>query len=294
MRVESTESRIFFADSRSVVTAPVSPLRHAAVSPILRWAGSKKKLLPTLINALPAHIQTYREPFVGSGVLFLNVSAQGYVLSDINPHLVEAYEIIRQYPRAIWRMLSDLPTDTLFYYNVRSIPPETLNKMERAARFVYLNRFCFNGVYRTNRQGYFNVSRGEGDLFIPTQDAFSSFANKLKLAEVTVADFEEVVDGAGLDDFVYLDPPYAEENKRDRGEYGPNAFKVHDLERLVASMKRANRRGARILLSYSARFLDLRALQGWAVRDLSVMRNVAGFASDRRVAQEILVSNYKW
>jgi DNA adenine methylase len=284
-------------DSSIIQIAPVMQAlakEDLGSTPILRWAGSKKKLLPTLTQALPTKINAYREPFVGSGVLFLRTTAKNYVLSDINAQLIEMYEVVRQKPRAIWRLLRDLPTHESFYYDLRGVSPDCLNKTERAVRFLYLNRFCFNGVYRTNRIGHFNVSRGMGHLFIPTEDVFVSFANKLKTADVRVADFETIVDEATAGDLVYLDPPYAEEQKRDRGEYGPNAFKVNDLSRLITSIKRADKRGVRILLSYSARFLNLDALKGWAIRDIQVMRNVAGFASNRKIADEIIVSNYKW
>jgi DNA adenine methylase len=181
-----------------------------------------------------------------------------------------------------------------FYYQLRSVDPASLCALDRAVRFVYLNRFCFNGVYRTNREGRFNVARGQGHLFIPEFDLFSAFARKLANADLYCGDFERVVARSGRGDFLYLDPPYSLDGKRDRGEYGLGTFRDSDEERLADAVQGAADRGAKVLLSYSPSRRMLKRLAGWKVKKLKVARNVAGFASDRRVADEVLVSNYDW
>lgn len=264
------------------------------VEPLLRWAGSKKKLLPVLLAATPNDAQRYIEPFAGSAVLFLRLGAGNAILGDLNQSLIETYRIIQRCPRAVWErasMLSDSHDD---YYAIRAIPRDRLNAYERAAQFVYLNRYCFNGVYRTNRAGQFNVARGKGHLFMPDLEAFQAFAKRLRAAELRCSDFEEILSEAGRGDFVYLDPPYALGNKRDRGEYGCDAFREKDERRLIASLRAADRRGARILLSYSPAPTVLQGLKKWRRHDLTVARNVAGFTSARRFADEVLLSNYDW
>lgn len=117
-----------------------------AVEPLLRWAGSKKKLLPVLLAAAPEHAERYIEPFAGSAVLFLRLGAGNAILGDLNESLIETYRIVQRFPRAVWErasMLGDTPDD---YYAIRAVPREHLNAFERAAQFVYLNRYCFNGV----------------------------------------------------------------------------------------------------------------------------------------------------
>lgn len=283
-----------WTDGRSTAECPQTTSSNKLVSvlPILRWAGSKKKLLPVLEQSAPNEFGRYIEPFFGSGVLFLKLNVQEATVADINPNLIQAYEAVRTHPKAIWSRLNAMPTNEDFYYELRSQREADLGKFDRAARFIYLNRFCFNGVYRTNQQGQFNVSRGAGGLNIPVWDAFRNFSDRIKNVDLQCKDFETIVDGAKKGDFVYLDPPYAEKGKRDRGEYGPNTFKCADVARLIQSIKRADRRGAKVLLSYSAFHLDLAELRGWHVREISVMRNVAGFGQSRKRAQEILVSNY--
>ena len=184
--------------------------------------------------------------------------------------------------------------DQDYYYELRSLNPATLPKLDRAARFVYLNRFCFNGVYRTNRAGKFNVARGKGHLYIPDIEVFNGVARALRRADLHCGDFDAVVNKAESGDFLYLDPPYALGGKRDRGEYGMGSFRETDEGRLVDSIQRASARGVRVLLSYSPSPQVIENLPGWHVHELTVARNVAGFAGSRRRAEEILISNYRW
>jgi len=264
------------------------------ITPILRWAGSKKKLLPHLKAAAPKNFKTYIEPFVGSGVLFLQLNPTAAFLSDINGHLIQAYEMVRAKPRQLWELLISWPKSEGFYYDIRSCQASQLDECTRAARFLYLNRFCFNGVYRTNLNGNFNVSRGKGNLGIPEWEIFAAFAARIATVSLENCDFESSVNRAQKDDFIYLDPPYAELGKRDRGEYGAGTFRSADVSRLLESILRADKRGAKILLSYSADQIDQSIIKGWHVNELTVIRNVSGFAGTRRHAREVLISNYEW
>lgn len=262
--------------------------------PILRWAGSKKKLLPILEAAVPSTYDRYVEPFAGSAILYLRLPDTPALLGDINYDLVDAYETVRQHPKRVWSRAATMSTEPEFYYELRAQEPATLGKLDRAARFVYLNRFCFNGVYRTNRQGKFNVARGKGHLFIPELEVFSAFARKLAQATLICDDFETVLRQTTKGDFLYLDPPYSLEGKRDRGEYGLGTFRDYDEDRLLDAITAAADRNVKVLLSYSPSPRMLKRLRGWKVKRLNVARNVAGFISARRTAQEVLVSNYDW
>jgi DNA adenine methylase len=262
--------------------------------PILRWAGSKKKLLPVLTAATPSQFTRYAEPFVGSAVLFLELDAPKALLGDLNKDLIDAYMTIRDHPRAVWNRVIAMSHEPDFYYELRGLDAGSLKVLDRAARFVYLNRFCFNGVYRTNRQGHFNVPRGSGKLSIPDLATFMKFARTLKNAELVCGDFEALVKKTKKGDFLYLDPPYALGEKRDRGEYGAGSFREIDEVRLIESITAASKRGVKVLLSYSPSSFVTRQLKGWNVHNLTVNRSVAGFSGSRRNAEEILVSNYKW
>lgn len=262
--------------------------------PILRWAGSKKRLLPILRRATPAKFKRYVEPFVGSAVNFLELPKHDAVLADLNSEIIHAYEMVRRFPKAVWQRTAALPKTQAQYYKLRSLHPDTLGRFDRAVRFIYLNRFCFNGVYRTNREGHFNVSRGKGHLFVPPLERFLEFSERLQQCELVCEDFEKVVGLAKRGDYAYLDPPYAERGKRDRGEYGIGTFRENDEKRLVEVLKCADERGVKILLSYTNSPVINRELAGWHFKHIQVQRNVAGFTGARNKVSEVLVSNYRW
>lgn len=263
--------------------------------PILRWAGSKKRLLPVLLKAVPNDYTRYVEAFAGSAVLFLKINPPEALINDLNVDLIEMYEMVRKYPLALWKKASNMESTSDFYYNLRAQNPKKLRKKARAVRFIYLNRFCFNGVYRTNMKGMFNVPRGSGGLSIPNYEVFKEFAQRLRnKVKLSNDDFETVMEKVGRGDFVYLDPPYALSAHGYVGEYGCNSFREKDESRLVNSLLAADQRGAKILLSYSPSVFVRERLSSWFIKPISVLRSVAGFASSRRHAEEVLISNYKW
>src|SRR5262249_1939745 len=135
------------------------------------------------------------------------------------------------------------------YYEVRAIDPRKLSATKRAAQFVYLNRFSFNGVYRTNRKGIFNVPFGSKSGQLPTKDQLVAVSRFIARASFKRADFETAMKRAKQGDFIYLDPPYLKRG-RNRGEYGLHSFSTDDIDRLIKATKAASRRGATVLLSY--------------------------------------------
>lgn len=259
----------------------------------LRWAGSKRKLLPTLERLTPQKFKRYVEPFCGSLCLYVALKPDAALVGDINEELVNFYRMIAWRPKAIATAAHDLSDDEATYYELRSYDPRTLGAQERAVRFLYLNRFCFNGVYRTNRQGYFNVARGKHMGSIPPVQELIDFGRLMRRATVRQCDFQELVDAAKRDDFIYLDPPYAGRGVRDRGEYGVGAFKEEDLDRLAESLHRASARGVKVMLSY-ADLPEIRSrFRNWNSTTLEVARNVAGFASARSSVSELILRNYE-
>ncbi|MGF6609470.1 DNA adenine methylase [Paraburkholderia sp. WSM4175] len=263
-------------------------------TPIIRWAGSKRPILNVLQAAMPSKFRRYIEPFAGSGALYLSLAPCPAILGDVNSSLVATYRSVRAFPHAVWREINAMPTEPDYYYYLRNLDEATLSKRSQAARFIYLNRFCFNGVYRTNRAGRFNVPRGRGRLHIPSEEEFCAFARHLRHADLVQDDFEPVLQQARSGDFVYMDPPYSTSGKRDRGEYGRDSFRDRDLVRFIDATLAASDRGAKILISYSsssALHEPLRA-RGWNIRSLHVHRNVAGFCGHRGKAEELLVTNY--
>jgi DNA adenine methylase len=266
--------------------------RLTSVFPLLRWAGSKRKSLSRLASFWKPTYGRYVEPFAGSAALFFEVEPSRAVLGDINGGLIETYEVIRERPDEVHRAVAGLPRTEADYYRIRSQNPLRLSRLGRAVRFVYLNRLCFNGIYRTNTKGEFNVPYAHTRSGrIPGIEDFRRCALMLQRATLKCAEFGKILSQTGKDDFVYLDPPYALQERRVFRQYDKREFTVKDLERLAAHLVTIDRKGAAFILSYED-CAEARALfRPWHIETIMVRRNVAGFVGARRLATEVLVTN---
>ena len=177
-------------------------------SDLCTWAGSKRASVNMLLEATGELRGTYYEPFVGSACLFLALRPRRAILGDLNSDLIATYKEIVQDPVGVAAAVHRLPPPEANYYRLRAIPPATLTHLERAARFVYLNRYCFNGVYRINRQGIFNVPMGTHTGRIPSATEFEEVGKALIGARLVVRDFAKTIATVTAGDFVYLDPPF--------------------------------------------------------------------------------------
>jgi DNA adenine methylase len=262
--------------------------------PIFRWAGSKRKSLPLLITHIPPRFERYVEPFSGSACLFFALQPKRAILGDINEQLIETYDILRNHPGRVYAELSRMPVTKEFYYELRKRNPQELGKIHRSARFVYLNRFCFNGVFRTNRGGHFNVPMGKNTGGLPEKATFKQCALSLRAANLRSGDFEKCLADLKSGDFVYLDPPYAIAGSRWRGEYGYGSFKQTDMGRFVSCLDQIRKRGAHFMLSYAETPEIKSAIKGWKcnVIRVRVRRFVAGFRKHRKTVNELLIMNY--
>ena len=259
--------------------------------PVLRWAGSKLKLIPLLEEYWRPEFKTYIEPFAGSACLFFHLAPSRAILGDNNTELVEMYEVIRNDPSRLARRLAHIPRTSEAYYRWRAVRSQTLDAEGRALRFLFLNRHCFNGIFRTNGEGTFNVPFGTRLPEPLTADGIRACARLLKSAELVAGDFERSVQRARAGDFVYLDPPFAMSRKRNRREYGHASFSQSDIARLNDAMFGLDAIGAHFLVSYGD-CLEARELaRNWMNRKVRVRRHVAGFAGDRRNAYEWMISN---
>jgi DNA adenine methylase len=262
------------------------------VKPFLRWAGSKVQLLPEIKKYWNPQYQRYVEPFCGSACLFFSIRPPSALLSDLNGELICTLAQVQVAADVIVECLGRMKIDNESYYKIRAINPSQLSPNERAARFIYLNALCFNGLYRTNRAGQFNVPYGGAARKTPFDSAMLIEASRsLKSAVIECSDFERVVDQTSSGDFLYLDPPYATSSERIFSEYGKDLFVVKDLERLIDSVMCAEKRGVKFVLSYA----DVPEVQKltltWSSFRVSARRNIAGFAGARKRASEILITN---
>lgn len=263
------------------------------MKPLLRWAGSKRKLLPTLRSAFPKEFERYVEPFAGSACVFFAMEPAEAILGDINLELIETYEALQQNASQIARYLSSFICSEEAYYMMRSKRITKLSASYRAARFIYLNRFCFNGLYRTNTAGNFNVPYGgERSGTLPTIEQLKSISTVLKRAKLVRGSFENTLQQTKSGDFVYLDPPYAINSRRVFNEYSNVRFGVTELKSLRYQLMDLDSRGIPFLVSYGMSREAIELAAGYRVRHTSVQRQIAGFASNRRKSREIFITNY--
>jgi len=261
---------------------------------IIRWAGSKRQLLTKLSCYWPKDAKRYVEPFCGSACLFFHLEPPKAILGDLNSELISTYKALKRDPLLVCEYLKRLQKGRNAYYRIRAIAVDSLSEAEVAARFLYLNRYCFNGIYRTNRLGKFNVPYGrpksDNDF---EYESIQAAARILKRVSFVDADFQETLKRVEKGDFVYLDPPFAVSQRRVFAEYHPAAFSLNDLERLQDCLIKLDRKGIPFVISYADSREARLLLERWKYRRVRTRRYVAGFAAHRRNAYELLATNLK-
>jgi DNA adenine methylase len=270
--------------------------QHAAtkaIRPPLRWAGSKRKSIDALLSYIPPGVSHFIEPFSGSACISFAVAASRSVLGDINPRLIEFYAYLKKDPFTLYHLYSAIERSEQSYYDIR----RRFNMIEpgiaRAAYFLFLNRNCFNGIYRVNTRGDYNVPWGGANSGQPLQEhELVAASGALQETTITCADFEEVVRiNLSSDSFVYLDPPYAQNESRTFSEYYERSFITSDWTRLARLLDEIDRGGAKFLLSYAGDGATIEALRSWSRGHIEVTRNVGGFRASRRKHTEFVASN---
>ena len=271
--------------------APVSATQGCA--PFLRWAGSKRQLLPVLKTFWTKKHLRYVEPFAGSACLFFSIKPRRAILGDLNSELIATYIEVKYRIAEVLKELARLGSANKEKYEwLRAIDPSTLTAPTRAARFIYLNRFCFNGIYRTNLAGQFNVPySGVGCGNLPKEEVFRKCSQRLRKARFINTDFEGVLKQAVKGDLVYMDPPYAVRARRVFREYDPSTFTYEDTTRLRLWMERLDRAGIDFVVSYAESDEANLLKKNFSYRTVAVRRNIAGFASHRMCTNELLISN---
>jgi DNA adenine methylase len=232
--------------------------------PFIKWAGGKTRVAQHVLRRLPDKIGTYYEPLVGGGaILFALIRAERIeraVVADLNPELMNAWEVIKW---AVEDLIKELKSakykyDEATFLKIRGMDRKPsfakLSDMQRAARFIYLNRTCFNGLYRVNAEGHFNVPFGKyKDPVICDEKNLRAVAEALRKCEVLTVDFDKAMSGAGRGDAAYFDPPYLPISKTSNFTgYTVGGFTLEDHQRLAKTFARFAKKGVRVVLSNSA------------------------------------------
>jgi DNA adenine methylase len=265
------------------------------LSPFLKWPGGKRWFVCNHADLMPERYGTYIEPFLGAGSVFFHLRPPVALLGDINADLVNAYQSIKDDWEAVenslkYRQRRHLEDANGYYYSVRGRSPS--DSLERASRLIYLNRTCFNGIYRVNRQGQFNVPRGSKDKVVIETDCFRIMSDLLKGSELIAGDFESLVDRADYGDFLFCDPPYTvRHNYNGFRKYNEVLFSWSDQERLAAALSRAVERGAKVLCT-NANHRSVRSLYSTRVFTLKTVSRRSHISADslsRRGFEELII-----
>lgn len=262
------------------------------IVPFLKWAGGKRWLADELANRINCEGR-YIEPFLGGGAVFFGVQPERAILGDVNKDLTDTYRAIKGAWRKVLERLEhhQYAHSKEHYYAVRASVPE--DRLDRAARFIYLNRTCWNGLYRVNLFGQFNVPIGTKTAVLMDSDDFSSISRLLKGAEILCSDFEALIDRARNGDVIFADPPYTVRHKFNGFiKYNESLFSWHDQVRLRDSLIRARDRGANIFVT-NADHSSIRSLyeDHFHIESVERYSAISGRALTRGTYPELLITN---
>ena len=274
-----------------------APLTSPVAAPVIKWVGGKTRLLPELTQRLPATFGRYFEPFAGGAALFFRVAPLRAVLSDFNPDLVGLYTTVRRDVAGVIKQLERHRTlhSEAHYYDVRTRWNDReieWSTAERAATFIYLNKTCFNGLWRVNRAGAFNVPIGRyTDPPICVPDALQAAARVLVNADLRCGDYRDAVVDAVRGDFLYFDPPYDPLTPTSSfTSYTTNAFGPDQQHELAETARALVRRGCRVMLSNSDTPLVRSIYKGFTIDRVKCSRAINSNAAKRGDVDEVIVT----
>ena len=290
--------------NQSVVGSPKGspggePLASKPCVPFLKWAGGKRWLTASHPHIFPPEFDRYVEPFLGSAAVFFHLQPASALLSDSNVDLINVYQEIQRNWAKVQKALHrhHARHTSKYYYIERSRSRRAAHEL--AAQFLYLNRTCWNGLYRVNLKGEFNVPKGTKSSVILDTDNFEQVSRVLKNADLRASDFEPIINSTNENDFVFIDPPYVtRHNLNGFLKYNEKIFTWSDQVRLAKAIERASKRGAKILLT-NANHSSVRLLyRDLAARHtmLSLSRSsvLAADAAQRGAVTELVLAiNYR-
>jgi DNA adenine methylase len=273
---------------------------QATPRPFLKWVGGKSQLLEQMEPLLPPTFERYFEPFVGGAALFFNLRAKqridaGAYLSDVNKELIDCYVAVRDHVEDLIRALGDHKYESKHYYTVRAQNPVDLPLPKRAARTIFLNKTGYNGLYRVNKLGQFNVPFGRFNKPQLCDEAnLRACSRALQGISIEVADFTEVLKTAKKGDFVYFDPPYVPLSPTsDFTAYIPGGFGEAEQKKLAEVFAELAKRGVYVMLSNSDTPLVRKLYAGFHIDVVYAARNVNSNASRRGKLPEVVVRSYR-
>ena len=266
--------------------------------PFVKWAGGKRQLLPQMEEYFPKHYNRYIEPFIGGGAVFFHLLPENSIISDNNPDLINCYKVIKEDVEGLIKALKKHIYEKIYYYEIRALDRDVkkfagLSDVEKASRSIYLNKTGYNGLYRVNSKGLFNVPFGRHkNPKICDEPNLRNVSQALKKVEIFLGSFEICLDFAEKDDFIYLDPPYFPLSDTALfTSYTKNSFDKSSQIKLFEVFMELNKRGCNLMLnnSYSEFILDL--YKDFKIVILKAKRNINSNSQKRGLINEVLILN---
>lgn len=276
--------------------------QNKLVIPVVKWVGGKRQLLPEIRKYIPSKISTYYEPFFGGGAVLFDMQPKKAIVNDVNEELINLYEVIRENVDELIEDLKKHKNEADYFYEIRGLDREKdvyskLTKVERASRIHYLNKTCFNGLFRVNSAGQFNAPFGRyknpNIINEVTIRAVSKYFNEAKIT-FKYCDFEESLKGIKKGAFVYFDPPYdpVSDSSNFTG-YAKGGFDRNEQIRLKKLCDKLNSRGINFLLSNSATEFILDLYRDYKIEIIQAKRSINSKGDKRGEVEEVLVRNYE-
>ncbi len=277
-------------------------MSSSSVAPFVKWAGGKRQLLPQIKERMPEQFNNYYEPFVGGGAVTFELLPEKAVVNDINKSLVNAYRQICDAPDEFLEAINKLDNEMwedgkAYYYSLRELYNDKMMKaeydVELAALFVFINKHCFNGLYRVNGKGLFNVPYNNSRKASVDEKSIREISEYLKKVTILEGDFEAAVENAMEGDFVFIDSPYAPLNPTSFESYTKEGFDIESHKRLADLFDDLTARGCYCMLTNHNTELinELYGNKGYRIDVVSVKRMINSDASNR-VGEEVIICNY--
>lgn len=273
-----------------------------AVKPYLKWAGGKRQLLPAIQRHIPSSFTTYYEPFAGAGAVLFALQPRRAVINDSNGQLIETYTVVRDQLEDLLALLRihQEQDGQAYYYRLRALDRDAaafsaLSPAQRAARLIYLNKTCFNGLYRVNAGGLFNVPYGRYKApAICDEPTLRAVSRYLQSGRITIksGDFADAVKNARSTAFVYFDPPYHSADSTNFTGYQAGGFNESEQTRLRDVYARLSRRGVRCLLSNADTPFIRELYQAYTIETVLASRAINANADGRGRVSEVLIKNW--
>lgn len=273
------------------------------VAPFLKWVGGKRQLMPSIVSHLPENINDYKyvEPFIGGGAVLFNLQPKNAIINDFNEELINVYQVIKNNLDELITDLKKHKNEAEYFYSIRSLDRngelKKLTAVERASRVIFLNKTCFNGLYRVNNAGEFNSPFGRyknpNIVNDPTLKAVNKFLNSNNI-EIKSGDYSDILKQADKKCFVYLDPPYhpISESSNFTG-YIQGGWDIFDQARLRDACNELNKRGIKFLLSNSSSPQIKDLYEKYSITTVKANRAINSNGADRGEVDEVLIRNYE-